>query len=217
MPFAELAAKSNFSFLEGASHPEELVERAGELGLSAIGIADREGIYGLVRAYRAAKERDVHLVAGAELTIEYPGLALGERGRGDAPPAVILLVRDADGYASLCNLVTAAHAHHEKGSAGLLPETLAAGARGLELVIPIDRPALEAAALDPAGWGEAWASALEALRGRVHVATYRRLDGLDDERNLRAEALARGLGCEVFASSRPLFHHASKKPLADVV
>ncbi len=63
MPFAELAAKSNFSFLEGASHPEELVAAAAELGLSAIGIADRDGIYGLVRAYREARTRGVVLPA----------------------------------------------------------------------------------------------------------------------------------------------------------
>ena len=217
MSFAELAAKSNFSFLEGASHPEELVAASVDLGLSAIGIADREGIYGLVRAYRAAKEHGAHLVAGAELTIEYESRALGRVGPGSAPPSVLLLVRDHDGYASLCDLVTAAHATHEKGTAGLSLDALAAGARGLELVIVTDRWSIEAERLSPGDWGSDWADVLDAFRGRTHVATYRRLDALDEERTLAAETLASGLGCEVFASGRPLFHHASRKPLADVV
>jgi error-prone DNA polymerase len=77
--FVELCAKSNFSFLEGASHPEELVSYARELGLPAIGIADRDGIYGLVRAYREVKERGGKLVSGAELTIEYDGSGASRR------------------------------------------------------------------------------------------------------------------------------------------
>jgi error-prone DNA polymerase len=217
MPFAELAAKSNFSFLEGASHPEELVAAADELGLSALGIADRDGIYGLVRAYREAKTRGVHLIAGAELTLEYPGSELGELGPGDAPPAVILLVRDHAGYTSLCSLITAAHIGHEKGTSGLRLETLAEGARGLELVLVTDAPLLEAEAFEPRAWGTGWAEVLAAFDGHTHVATYRRLDGLDAVRTSAAERLAAGLGCEVFASGRPLFHHASRKPLADVV
>ena len=65
--FAELVAATNFSFLRGASHPHEMVEQAAELGLAAIGIADRNSLAGVVRAHEAAKERNIRLLVGARL------------------------------------------------------------------------------------------------------------------------------------------------------
>src|SRR5438105_268616 len=65
--YAELAVTTNFSFLRGASHPEELVERAIELGLSALGIADRNSVAGVVRAHIAAQEHGLRLAVGARL------------------------------------------------------------------------------------------------------------------------------------------------------
>ena len=68
--FAELCARSNFSFLRGASHPEELVVRAQELGHSAIAICDRMGLYGSARAHAEAKECGQRVIVGAELVLE---------------------------------------------------------------------------------------------------------------------------------------------------
>src|SRR5512143_314778 len=89
--YAELRCKSCFSFLEGASHPEELVARAAELGLSALALADVNGLYGIVRAHAEAKRRALPLVVGAELGVS--GLELGR------PARLVLLARDRDGYA----------------------------------------------------------------------------------------------------------------------
>src|SRR5512145_331941 len=97
-PYAELRCKSCFSFLEGASHPEELVTRAAELGLSALALADVNGLYGIVRAHGEAKRRSLPLVVGAELAVT--GLELARSAR------VVLLARDREGYASLCRLAT---------------------------------------------------------------------------------------------------------------
>ncbi|HEU4382244.1 MAG TPA: DNA polymerase III subunit alpha [Anaeromyxobacteraceae bacterium] len=97
--YAELRCKSNFSFLAGASHPEELVDRAAELGLSALAVADRDGLYGVVRAHAQARRRGLPLVVGAEMTCE------------DLTPgggSLVLLAADREGYANLCRLVTAA-------------------------------------------------------------------------------------------------------------
>ncbi len=69
MSYAALWCKSNFSFLEGASHPEELVERAHELGLKALALTDRDGVYGTVRAHVKARELGVRLIVGAEVTV----------------------------------------------------------------------------------------------------------------------------------------------------
>jgi len=99
--YAELRCKSNFSFLEGASHPEELVDRAAGLGLEALALTDRNGLYGVVRAHARARKRGLPLLVGAEMTCD----GLGPRGAA----TLILLAADRDGYAHLCRLVTEAH------------------------------------------------------------------------------------------------------------
>src|SRR5438270_13375759 len=70
--YAELHCHSNFSFLDGASHPEELVEEAARLGLSALAITDHDGMYGVVRFAEAARELGVRTVFGAELSLRLP-------------------------------------------------------------------------------------------------------------------------------------------------
>ncbi len=69
MTYAALYTKSNFSFLEGASHPGELVETAYKMGLEAIAITDRDGVYGIVRAYVRARELGIKLIVGAEISV----------------------------------------------------------------------------------------------------------------------------------------------------
>ena len=88
MSYAPLWCKSNFSFLEGASHAEELVEEAHRVGIGSIAITDRDGMYGMVRAHVKAKELGVHLVCGVQVTVAAPGSVLAPsviattRGRG---------------------------------------------------------------------------------------------------------------------------------------
>src|SRR5882724_4622700 len=73
VPYAELHCHSNFSFLDGASHPEELVEAAAQLGLEAVAITDHDGMYGVVRFAEAAKELGVRTVFGTELSLGLSG------------------------------------------------------------------------------------------------------------------------------------------------
>jgi error-prone DNA polymerase len=103
-PYAELHCHSNFSFLDGASHPEELVEAAALLGLDAIAITDHDGMYGVVRFAEAAKELGVRTVFGAELS-----LGLTEPQNGAADPGgqhLLLLATGTAGYARLCRTIT---------------------------------------------------------------------------------------------------------------
>src|SRR6266513_4071214 len=74
--YAPLWCKSNFSFLEGASHAEELVEEAHRVGIRSIAITDRDGVYGMVRAHTKAKELGVQLICGAQVTIAAPAARL---------------------------------------------------------------------------------------------------------------------------------------------
>src|SRR6478672_8261128 len=98
MGYVELHAHSAYSFLDGASLPEELAIRAAELGYSALALTDHDGVYGSLEFAQAAKAFGVRAITGAEVT-----LADGSH--------VTLLVESARGYANLCRLLTAAHAH----------------------------------------------------------------------------------------------------------
>ena len=107
MAYVPLWTKSNYSFLEGASHPPELVERAHQLGLPAIALTDRDGVYGIVRAHVRARELGIPLVIGAQITV------------GDDPSAtsrVVVLARDREGYGALCRLISLGRACQPKGS-----------------------------------------------------------------------------------------------------
>ena len=104
--YAELHSWSNFTFLEGGSHPEDLVERAIELGLHALALTDRDGLYGTVRFAKRAKERGLPGIVGTELTFEGGG-------------RIVLLVEDPCGYAHLCELISLAQLRGSKADARL--------------------------------------------------------------------------------------------------
>ena len=96
-----LYCKSNGSFLEGASHPEELVEEAHRVGLPGMALTDRNGLYGAVKAHVAARERAVRLVLGAEALVAGSG-----NGGGENQGSIVLLARNRTGYRNLCRLLT---------------------------------------------------------------------------------------------------------------
>ena len=111
MGYVELHAHSAYSFLDGASHPEELALRAAELGYEALALTDHDGVYGSLEFAHAAKHFGVRPITGAEVT-----LAGGAH--------VTLLVETAAGYANLCRLLTAAHAGTRPKEGELLPPAL---------------------------------------------------------------------------------------------
>ena len=112
-PFAELHCLSNFSFLRGASHPEELVEQAKQLGYRALAITDECSLAGVVRAHVAAREHGIQLIIGTELRLE-DSLKL------------ILLATDRASYGRLSKLITVARRQAEKGDYRLSRAQLAA-------------------------------------------------------------------------------------------
>src|SRR5690606_24488084 len=110
--FAELFCRTNFSFLEAASHPDELVERATALGYEALGVTDINSLAGVVRAHVAAKDSGLKLLIGAEVTPV------------DAPPAVLLTI-DRNGYANLSRLLTVGRRRSKKGECQLTFDDIA--------------------------------------------------------------------------------------------
>jgi error-prone DNA polymerase len=113
-PYAELHCHSNFSFLDGASHPEELAEEAARLGLEACALTDHDGLYGVVRFAEAAGALNLRTVFGAELT-----LGMTDRGNGVADPEgdhLVVIARDPVGYASLSRALSLAQLRGSKGA-----------------------------------------------------------------------------------------------------
>src|SRR4051794_5928838 len=118
MHYAELHCKTNFSFLEGASHAEELVWQAETLGYKALAVTDRNSLAGVVRAYTAAKDVNLPLVIGAEVT------------PSDAPP-VVLWATDRASYGRLCRLLTRGRRQAPKGECRLTRQDIAEFSQGL--------------------------------------------------------------------------------------
>ncbi|RWR26743.1 error-prone DNA polymerase, partial [Mycobacterium tuberculosis] len=113
LPYAELHAHSAYSFLDGASTPEELVEEAARLNLRAIALTDHDGLYGVVRFAEAARELDVATVFGAELSLSN----VARTEDPDPPgPHLLVLARGPEGYRRLSREIAKAHlAGGEKG------------------------------------------------------------------------------------------------------
>ncbi len=206
IPFAELLGRSCFSFLEGASHPHEMVERSHDLGLTALAIADRDGLYGSVRAHSSGTAHGQRVITGAELTLE------DDAGEPLYPGSVVLLARDLQGYGNLCGLLTLAHAEHEKGTAGITVAQVAAAAAGLTAIVPLE------ARRDPEAPLDAVLGPLaDAFSERLFAATWRQRDGRDAHRTAAALAAESHYGLGIIATARPLYHDTMRRPLADVL
>ncbi len=200
--YAELYCLSNFSFLRGASHPEELVARAAELGYAALALTDRNSLAGVVRAHVAAREHGLHLVIGAELT------PVG------APPVVVLAPTRA-AYARLARLITRGRLRCAKGACEIrladLAE-LAAGAGLIALVVPDGEPALA-----PEAFRDACA-VYRGLFGRdTYLAATLTYDEPDETRLAALSALGAACGLPLVAAGQVHYHVPERRYLQDVL
>jgi error-prone DNA polymerase len=204
--FVELAARTHFSLLRGGSSPSALVQRAVELGYDAIGVADCDGLYGMVRALEAGEEAGVRVVVGSEVAID-----------GPEPGRIWLHVASLEGYRNLCRILTESHARYPKGQARKAESRVA---RNQYAGLPIDRVCSMAAGLwclcPPDGMHNATRLA-EAFGERLSVIAWRHLDGEDGARLGAAEAMARALGAPVCATNRVLYASRRDKPIFDVL
>jgi len=216
--FAELLATTCYSFLRGASQPEEFVMQAANLGLSGLAICDRDGLYGVVKAFNQAQALGQRFITGAELTLAAQGTratrpSAKKRSAAHERPTLALLCENHAGYQNLCRLLTRSHADQPKGQSALELDWLAAHAAGLYAVIPAPR--------SPGDSSTPSARELRAIRDafgeRAAIAMYRHLDGFDDRRCAWALEAAERYGFRLIASARPLFHRAARKQLCDVV
>ncbi|MFT3707347.1 MAG: error-prone DNA polymerase [Archangium sp.] len=193
--YAELVCRSNYSFLRGASHPEELVARAAELGLSGLAITDQDGFYGLVKAHLEAKQRGLKLVIGSTLTLT------------DAPP-LTLYAMDTAGYSNLCSLISESRLTHPKGESGLPWERVLDRTKGLVAVLPRAPLEQDHAALPPLA---------EAFADHFYVGVSRHLIADDELHVGAARAWARTLDVPLLAHNDVHTHVRARQPLQDVL
>ena len=230
--YVELEAISSYSFLRGASHPEELVRRAADLGLEALGVADHDSLAGAVRVHAAARAMGLRPLVGARLDL------------ADAP-SVLAYPCDRAAYGRLSRLLTEGKARAGggarrrspgagrsggepegrgspgngsrngseggAGSGGLSARDLLAAAEGMALIVlPPDRPA--------AGLPSFLASWRAAFPGRVWLALRRLLAAPpNDAREEWAVRAARAAGVPLVATNAVLMHRPGRRPVADVL
>jgi len=205
VPYVELHAHSAYSFLDGASQPEELAARAAELGYEALALTDHDGVYGSLEFARAAKDFGLRPITGAEVTLT-------------GGSHVTLLVESARGYANLCRLLTAAHAgtRPKEGREPLPPRLdqalLEELNEGLVCLSGCARRGL--AVLDP----NAAARLARAFgRDRFYVELQRPYERGDARRNARLRELAAALGVQTVATGDVHAHDRARAALQDVL
>jgi error-prone DNA polymerase len=195
--YAELAITTNFSFLEGGSHPEEYVARAHAIGLSALGIADRNTLSGVVRAHVAAKDHGLRLAVGARLVF------------ADGTPDILAYPQNRVAYGRLTRLLTCGNRRAEKGACHLTREDLFAHADGLCLIVV------------PSRSGDTLTHLLAELRNvaaqRSWLGASVRFDGHDRQRLLRLSACADQARVPLVALGEALYHAPERRPLQDVL
>ncbi|HCE40854.1 MAG TPA: error-prone DNA polymerase [Alcanivorax sp.] len=199
--YAELQAMSNFSFLEGASHPEELVLQAAALGLHALAIADRNGVSGLVRGHLAAKEHGLRFIPSVRLD-----LAEGT--------SLLCYPTDRDAWGRLMQLLTLGKRRTAKGDcelrpADLLSDDFQAGRGQIFIALPPDR--ISRYFKDLLGKLKNEGESSVYLAGRV------RMDGGDGARLARLAALAEQCGTPLVAVGDVLMHGPGRRMLQDVL
>ena len=231
--FVELSATSNFSFLKGAAHPEEYMERAALLGMPALAVADENSVAGIVRAHSQARKirrlvverqaADVYGPPRPKNIVKPPSADILNTPRL-IPAATLIfqegltltaLAENRTGWANLCRILSKGRLRAEKGTCHLKLSDLLERPKGLQLVL---HPPQEI--LLPSG-ARAWLPQAELvtrrLKDQIHLMMAPCYDGQDQIRFKKTAALAEQLGLDILASARPVMHHSKRRRLADVL
>jgi error-prone DNA polymerase len=198
--YVPLWCKSNFSFLEGASHPRELVEACASLGITSMALTDRDGVYGIVEAHVRAREMGLRLITGAEVTL-------------DDRSTIVLLASSRRGYASLCRLITIGQRRSEKGESHVTWWELCSHADGIialwggsrSLIVGAAEPLFVAQAL------------CDAFGDRLYALLVRHRQARENPQERRLRRRAKKYGLPLVAGTETLYHHPSRRPLQDVL
>ncbi len=199
-PYAPLWCKSNFSFLEGASHPDELVEEAARVGIRSLALTDRDGVYGIVRAFVKARELGVQLITGSQITVEDGS-------------HVVLLAADRRGYANLCNLISDGRLRSPKGESVVRWREVCERAPGL-IVLWGGDGSLLAGAADPLFVAR---DVKDAFGDRAYAMVTRHRNAQDVVTERRVRERAARFALPTVAAIEVLYHTRARRDLQDVL
>ncbi|MEP2892294.1 error-prone DNA polymerase [Tateyamaria sp.] len=234
--FIELSATSNFTFLTGASHPEEYMARAALLGMEALAIADDNSVAGIVRAHtmgktiaRSVRERrafDARVGLIGPPTPDHisppPSAAITTTPRlipaarlvfTDAPP-ITVLPQDRHGWGSLCRIISCGRLRAAKGHCDLRLSDLEEFADGLHLLLWPQTLRVQGGAIP---WMQTADRLMRRFGGNIHVLMVPQYDGNDRARFDSIAAQAQASGLPTLASGAPRMHHGMRRKLADVL
>lgn len=203
MEYTELQVTSNFSFLRGASHPEELMEYAAALGYKHIAITDRNTLAGIVRAHAAAKKYGIRLIVGCRLDLQ-------------DGPSLLVYPADTAAYARLCQLLTRGNLRAEKGDCHLYKADVYELSAGMLFVV-IPPPALNA----QFKFGEEFITDLneykQLLKEQLYIAVTRRYYAHDTKYIYRLQQLSQELQLPLVATNDVHYHEPARRELQDIV
>lgn len=203
MPYTELQITSNFSFLRGASHPEELVQQAAEYGYKAIAITDRNSFAGIVRAHVAAKKHGVRLIPACRLDL-LDG------------PSLLAYPTDRDAYGRLSTLLTRGNLRAEKGQCHLYAEDVYEYAAGIKFITVPPNRLTDMFELE-ASFRTKIAAYREMLGQHLYLGATRWYQGDDSKLLFRLSQLSDTLDIPLVATNDVHYHKATRRELQDVL
>jgi error-prone DNA polymerase len=211
MQYTELQVTSNFSFLRGASHPEELVEQAAIYGYSAIAVTDRNSMAGIVRAHAAVKaineldktDKKIRLIPACRLDLlDGPGL--------------LAYPTDQDAYSRLSQLLTVGNLRAEKGECHLYREDVYGHAKGIKFIV-VPPSSLNSSFDFELSFKQVVAEYREALGRECYLAATRHYHGDDSKQLFRLSQLSEKLDMPMVATNDVYYHEPARRELQDVL
>lgn len=204
--FCEIGVQSSFSFLRGASSPQELIGTAKILGLGGMGLADRNSVAGVVRALQAARDCDFAFRPGVRLVF------------ADDTPDILAYPEDREGWGNICRLISLGNLRADKGECHLELDDLVSWSGHCRFAMICPRTLAGASWADIAdGSARALTKLHEAAPARVWLAAAARQDGRDKRFLARASGLSVRAGVPMLATNDVLYHVRERRMLADVV
>ena len=203
MKYTELQVTTNFTFLRGASHPEELVEQAEKYGYDKIAITDRNSFAGIVRAHAATKNKEIKIIPACRLDL-LDGQTL------------LAYPTDKDAYSSLCRLLTTGNLRAEKGECFLYKADVYAHAKGNKFVVVPPDSLDRSFNFDPS-FENVLQEYSEAFRNNLYIAASRRYHGDDNKYLYRLAQLSAKLNIPLLATNDVHYHIPARRQLQDIL
>jgi error-prone DNA polymerase len=203
MDYTELQVTTNFSFLRGASHPEEMVQQAAALGYTEIAITDINSLAGIVRAYAAAKKLNIRIIVGCRLQL-LDG------------PSLLAYPTNIEGYAQLCELLTVGNLRAEKGECHLYKKDVYEHLKDIRLIVLPPQQLNNLFELEHS-FSEVLQEYQKHFNDKIYIAAQRKYNGDDSKLLFRLAQLSAELQIPLIATNDVYYHEPARRQLQDVL